>query len=214
MPADVPTLLVKGLAEGLTLHAAERAPTDAEGLMDRFESLLGQRPHANQVRPVLGRLREEDLVREPGDGDGYRLTQQGARRLERYRRMPEAFGTAIVELFGIEDAAPEAGSAPGAAGEPPSPASEGWMGRALEALPGAVEVKAPHARVSLDRDPGSRAWTLRVENHDPGRYEGADACPLTFLYEAAARLVVAIRSPPPRPGADPGVSAGRPSPRD
>lgn len=200
MPAEVPTLLFKGLAEGLTLHAAEREPTDEPGLRDRFEQLLGQRPHSNQIDSVLREVRGADYVRTPdGDGTGiHQLTQDGARRLEAYRRLPDALKTSLIELFRIP---PELhGTDPPTSEPAPEPARSGgdatsWIEAALREIPGEIEVQAPYARVSFDRDPAGHAWTLRVERHQPGRYEGAQRCPLTFLYEAATRLVADARGP-------------------
>lgn len=209
MPAEVPTLVFKGLAEGLTLHAAEREPTDEPGLVDRFERILGQRPHPNQVESVLREVRDADFVRTPEDADEgvHQLTQAGARRLAAYRRMPASFEASLVELFSIPPArreeSPPEGSAPSAPGASDQLAGDGggWVAAALAGIPTDVEMQAPYARVSLDRDPAHRAWTLRVERHEPGRYEGADVCPLTFLYEAATRLLARARGPPPRASA-------------
>lgn len=213
MPASVPTLVLKGLAEGLTLRAAEREPVEPEGLVDRFETLLDHRPHDNQVDSVLRSLSEADLVRQPGEEEGYQLTQDGARRLSRYRRLPDPFKQAAVELFRIQPshlstATRKAGSTPHSGedryGPEPKLSGDGWVAEALEAIPTRAKVQARYARVSFDRDPGARAWTLRVEQHEPGRYEGAASCPLTFLYEAATRLLSRARGPPRNPDGDGG----------
>ncbi|MDX1611560.1 MAG: PadR family transcriptional regulator, partial [Candidatus Thermoplasmatota archaeon] len=69
-------------------------------------------------------------------------------------------------------------------------ATPGWVHEALEALPLGPAVQAPFAKVSLEREPGGGAWTLRVEQHQPGQYAGASACPLTFLYLAIQQLLL------------------------
>lgn len=201
MPTKVPTLVLKGLAEGLTLHAAEREGIDAPSLGDRFERLLDHRPHANQIESVLRDVQDADYVRSSGDEeDVVQLTQEGARRLEAYRRLPQPFKRSLVELFRIRPNAivQEVDRRPserGSPGEADSGRAEGWVQEALEEIPGEVEVQAQYARVSMDRDPAARCWTLRVEQHEPGRYPGAEACPLTFLYRAATRLISQAKGP-------------------
>lgn len=201
MPTKVPTLVLKGLAEGLTLHAAEREGIDAQSLGDRFERLLDHRPHANQIESVLRDVQDAEYVRGSEDeGARFQLTQEGARRLEAYRRLPKPFKRSLVELFRIrpnaivEEVDPQTQQS-GDQSETGSARADGWVQDALDRIPREVEVQAHYARVSMDRDPAARTWTLRVEQHEPGRYEGAQACPLTFLYRAATRLLSEAKGP-------------------
>ncbi len=188
-------LLVHGLAEGLILRTVERAPTAPGDLMDELGRLLGRSPDRKQVFPVVHRLEDQDLLRPTDAGDHepkvYQITQDGARRLAAYRSLPEPFKQTASELFDLPTR--QRGQVDPARVHPPSPpvemTEEGWVQACLAQLPDAPEIQAPFARVSLDREPRSRAWTLRVEQHEPGGYEGAQACPLTFLYAAASRLL-------------------------
>lgn len=203
---DVPELLVEGLAEGLTLRTAEREPADPNGILDRFEDLLGARPSDEAVLPVVNRLADEGLIQAPESvpANGYRLTQDGARRLEAYRRLPDPFKKALVEVFRIDPTSLVDRAPPTDGSSRPRPARGngdratdrgGWIEDALAVIPDDVEVRARYARVSFDRDPAAHTWTLRVERHEPGRYEGAGACPLTFLFRAATRLLTDARAP-------------------
>lgn len=206
----VPTLLMKGLTEGLILRTVEREPTPADAFLDRFEALLGEPPHANQVAAVLERLANEDRIRADGpSGQGaYRLTQAGAERLQAYRSLPDRFGAQLVELFRIdpvpaatatirEDPAGVGTDLPGREPARSASSADGWVGEVLDDLPREPAIHAPYATVQLDREPAARRWTLRVEHHEPGRYERSGDCALTFLYEAARRLLYAARGPHP-----------------
>lgn len=201
--AKVTDLLLDGLSEGLILRTVERAPTAPADLMDELGRLLGRSPDRKQVFPVVHRLENQDLLR-PTEATSvepklYRLTQAGARRLATYRSLPEPFKQTASELFDLpaHRSHPSRRASPSGPSPPVEMAEEGWVQACLAQLPDAPEVQAPFARVSLDREPSSRAWMLRVEQHDPGAYDGAQACPLTFLYAAASRLLYA------RPAAGP-----------
>lgn len=193
--AKVTDLLLEGLSEGLILRTVERGPAAPGDLLDELARLLGRPPDRKQVFPVLHRLEDHDRVRPTeasgGQGKIYQLTQAGARRLAAYRSLPEPFKQTASELFHLPTR--QRDQVDPASPSPPAPpvemAEEGWVQACLAQLPDAPEVQAPFARVSLDREPRSRAWTLRVEQHEPGAYEGAQACPLTFLYAAASRLL-------------------------
>lgn len=229
--ATVPALLLEGLAEGLTLRSIEREEASRADLTGRIETMLGQRPSEDQLGPVLDRLTRTDRLRldDAHEPPVYRLTQEGARRLMAYRRLPDALGATLVSLFRLDGAldedAPRIPSQPAApaprstpASAPTAPldparvdvASTGWVREALAALPASAEIQARHAHVSLDREPARQRWTLTVEQHDPGGYQGAGACPLTFLYEAAVRLIYGVgpdAEPPPAPTPSPAASS-------
>lgn len=191
----VADLLLEGLAEGLILRTVERQPTGPSDLLDELGRLLGRTPERKQVFPVVHRLESDDLLRpsqaeeadRPDQPKVYRLSQAGARRLATYRALPEPFKRTTAELFELPSHGLPHRADTGWEGLEMVP--EGWVQAALAQLPAAPEIQAPFARVSLDREPSSQSWTLRVEHHQPGAYDGAQACPLTFLYAAASRLL-------------------------
>lgn len=199
--AKVADLLLEGLSEGLILRTVERGPAAPADLLDELTRLLGRPPDRKQVFPVLHRLEDHDRVRPTeatgGQGKVYQLTQAGARRLAAYRALPGPLEQITHELFDLpaRQRGHDGQAATGIPSPPADPAEEGWVQACLAQLPAAPEVQAPFAWVSLDREPGSRVWTLSVEQHEPGGYEGAQACPLTFLYAAASRLLYGGRSP-------------------
>lgn len=199
------TLLLKGLIEGLVLHAIEREATHGYGVLKDLEALMGEAPNKNQVYPLLQRMEEDGLIRSEEVSEDtrtkqvYHLTREGESRLREYRTMPAAFKQRLVELFnipapellaerieeeGIDEPAPRPRTVP------PAPAPDaGWVQRQVEALPRGPEIKAPFAKVSLNRNPGTGTWELTVDHHEPLGYEGAEECPLTYLYLAAQRLL-------------------------
>lgn len=191
----VPILLLEGLGEGLILRTVEREPRGPAEIHETLARMVGQLPERKLVFPVLQRLEQADLIRAPNQTDDrpkrYHLTQAGARRLADHRELPASYKAAITDLLDLP------ARSDGVAREPGEPASAaettsgpgGWVDRLLGQLPESPPVMAPYAQVSLAKDQGARAWTLRVEHHEPRGYEGANACPLTFLYEAATRLL-------------------------
>lgn len=214
---DAPTLVLKGLLEGLVLLAIEREPTHGYGILKDLEELLGEGPTKSQVYSLLQRLEDDDLiVSEEREEEGrsrvvYRLTAGGQERLDEFRDLPVAFKHRVVDLFDIpppddmvakleaqghveELAAMEGAPLPqpprrAGPGEPAPDAEPGWVDVRIEELPRGPEVQAPYARFSFDREPGTGTWSLTVEQHRPGSYEGADACPLSYLYQATQRLL-------------------------
>lgn len=190
----VPILLLEGLGEGLILRTVEREPRGPGEIHEILARIVGQPPERKLVFPVIQRLEQADLIRAPDQTDDepkcYHLTQAGARRLADHRELPASYKAAITDLLDLQ-APNEAAGQPGdstSAAEAPS-ASDGWVDRLLARLPESPQVMAPYAQVSLAKDQGARAWTLRVEHHEARGYDGASACPLTFLYEAATRLL-------------------------
>ena len=210
------SLLLKGLIEGLILQAIEREPTHGYAILKEIEELRGEAPNKNQVYPRLKALEEEGLLvsgeEENGDERStrqlYSLTRDGEARLREYRTLPAAFKVSMVSLFAIPAADELARRVEdeGADVEPPAPRQEakrphgqvevpeGWVYTALEELPHAPEVKAPFAKVSLNRNPGTGTWVLQVDGHEPARYDGEADCPLTFLYLATQRLLFEPRA--------------------
>lgn len=214
---DAPTLVLKGLLEGLVLLAIEREPTHGYGILKDLEELMGEGPTKSQVYSLLQRLEDDDLiVSEEREEEGrtrlvYRLTSGGQERLDEFRDLPVAFKHRVVDLFDIpprgdmvaeledqghieELAAMEdrpRRQARQAAQQPGSgpTAGPGWIDVRLEELPKGPEVKAPYASFSFDREPATGTWSLTVERHRPGDYEDAEACPLTYLYKATQRLL-------------------------
>lgn len=202
--------VLKGLIEGLVLHALEREPTHGYGILKDLEEALGERPGKNQVYPLLRDLEEEGYIESEPVEDArtkqlYRLTDRGEERLSAYRSLPHPFKNWIASVFGLphlsgygeesEDGEPSQGpqepDEPARAAEPGTSEGEArWVKVQLDALPRGPKVKAPHAEVSIDRAPRRGTWSLTVENHEPGAYEGADACPLTYLYLAVQRLLL------------------------
>lgn len=218
----VRSLVLKGLMEGLALHAIEREPTHGYGILKQLEGALGERPSKNQVYPLLRELEEAGLVEaESAEGSRqkqvYHLTAAGEERLADFRRLPRPFKNRLAGLFGMPHLSdgpvshhPEEGPEP----EPPVPAAdeeaetsddaphparleahEAWVPLALEQLPSGPEIKAPFANVSVERNPAQGTWSLTVEQHDPARYEGATRCPLTFLYLAMQQLLFEAELP-------------------
>ncbi len=191
----VPILLLEGLGEGLILRTVEREPRGPAEIHDALARIVRQPPERKLVFPVLQRLEQADLIRAPNQTDDrpkrYHLTQAGARRLADHRELPASYKAAITDLLDLparsKRAAHEPGEPASAAQAPSGPG--GWVDRLLAQLPESPPVIAPYAQVSLAKDQAARAWTLRVEHHEARGYEGANACPLTFLYEAATRLL-------------------------
>lgn len=198
--------VLKGLIEGLALHAIDEEPTHGYGLLKKLENALGERPSKNRVYPLLRDLEEDGLLVSEAVEDGrskqvYRITEAGRERLAAFRSFPRPFERWLGGLFGIDgdaDAAPEAEveaeseprppEQPDVEHEPELAADAAWVPAALDRLPSGPTVQAPHARIRMDRSPGEGSWTLTVERHQPGEYEDADRCPLTFLYLAVQQL--------------------------
>ncbi|MDX1612566.1 MAG: hypothetical protein R3185_09355, partial [Candidatus Thermoplasmatota archaeon] len=99
---EIPTLLMKGLAECVILRVIEREPRDAAGILGELGSMFGEAPNKNQVLPALDRMRKADLVRGHGGGATLGLTQAGARRLSSYRELPPGFKQVLVDTFRID----------------------------------------------------------------------------------------------------------------
>jgi PadR family transcriptional regulator PadR len=186
--------VVKGLMEGLVLHALEREPTHGYGILKELESALGERPSKNKVYPLLRDLEEEDLVEAERVDDArqkqvYHLTEAGHERLAEFRSLPRPFRRWLAGLFGLDveatgEVAPERADEAG----PTVAVDEAWVPALLASLPDSTDVEAPHARFQVDRDPSQGTWSLTVERHEPGAYDGADRCPLTFLFLAIQQL--------------------------
>lgn len=223
----VRSIAVKGLMEGLVLHAIEREPTHGYGILKDLESALGDRPGKNQIYPLLRELEDEGYVEAETAEDGrtkqvYHLTEEGHDRLASYRSLPPPFKNWLASVFGLphleagrepaaaQERAPEDEPAherpseptppdeePGPRPRAPRPAEAGWVARVAEELPPGAEVKAPHAEISVERTPRTGTWSLTIRHHEPGRYEGAEACPLTFLYLAMQRLLFETPVEPP-----------------
>lgn len=204
--------VLKGLIEGLALHAIDEEPTHGYGLLKQLENALGERPSKNRVYPLLRDLEEDGLIESEEVDDArtkqvYHLTDAGRERLGSFRNLPRPFKRWLAGLFAIdastaEPAAmlePDEDREPAREPEPEPeqapardvdelPADRAWVPATLAGLPAGPPVQAPHARISLDRAPGEGSWTFTVERHQPGEYEDADRCPLTFLYLAVQRL--------------------------
>lgn len=205
------TLVLKGLIEGLVLHAIEREPTHGYGILKEIEESLGEAPNKNQVYPLLQRMEEDGLIRSEEVSEDtrtkqvYHLTRDGESRLREYRTVPPAFKQRMVTLFSIpppdeleqrvEEGEADIRPAPRPRRSRPPAVGDAWVAEALEYLPASPEVRAPFARVSLNKHPGTGTWTLQVEHHEPGAYEGADVCPLTYLYLATQRLLFEAPEP-------------------
>lgn len=191
----VPRLMFHGLAEGLILAAVEQQPASATALRERLGRQLGQTPPRDAVEPLLEELAAGDRVRAKGEeGESeptYHLTQEGARRLAAYRRLPAALAEAfehLVSAGGEPSTNPGTGAAPEPASVSPEDAGS-WVEAALDRLPQGPPVRDPHAEVRLDRDTASGRWSLEVRGHTPGRCQDEGACPLSFLYRAAVALL-------------------------
>lgn len=228
--AGIPDRLLDVLAESFTLHHVEAEPATPSEISEKLAAALDLAPPTERVSTVLKALEADDRIR-PDDaesGSCYLLTQDGARLLHSYRTLPAPVTGALgrlLHLGGDEAPSPSAsGQEPQAPSAPPDQGisrpragledvdlEEGWVGDVLDQLPIGPDVEARYARVSLDHEPGSNRWTLTVEQHDPGAYEGASACPLTFLYAAATRL---LYRPPrrSRPGDASSELASSPTP--
>lgn len=202
----VRSLAVKGLIEGLVLHAIEREPTHGYGILKDLEAALGERPSKNRVYPLLRDLEEEGFVTsEPAEDDKtkqiYRLTEAGQARLNEYRALPRPFKDWVASVFGLphlEDGGPEPEptTEPEPEEAPPEPTDgadrtgSSWVRLQLDQLPTGPPVQAPHAEISIERSPREGRWSLTVDRHEPGSYPDADECPLTFLYLATQRLLL------------------------
>lgn len=201
----VRSLVLKGLMEGLALHAIEREPTHGYGILKELEGALGERPSKNQVYPLLRQLEDDGYVRAEEVEDGrqkqiYHLTEDGHARLADYRSLPRPFKNWLAGLFGMPHLkdGDEPDEVPTDREPTPSHPSEkvpaldpdrAWVPQVLETLPEGAKVQAPFATISVDREPAQGTWSLTVHQHDPGAYEGAERCPLTFLYLALEQLV-------------------------
>lgn len=200
----VPRLLFHGLAEGLILAAVERQPASAQALRERLGRLLDQTPPRDAVEPLLAQLAESDRIRAKPGADGeprYHLTQEGARRLAAYRRLPGSLAEGFGHLVGADGAAdrradPARGTDPDDTASPAALDGRAWVPAALERLPDRAPVEAPHAEVRLDRDTSTGRWSLEVRGHAPGSCADEDACPLTFLYRAAVGLLYDLDAEP------------------
>lgn len=211
----VRSLVLKGLMEGLALHAIEREPTHGYGILKQLEAALGERPSKNQVYPLLHQLEDDGYIESEPVEDArqkqiYHLTPDGEQRLGAYRGLPRPFKNWLAGLFGMPHL--EDGPEPPAGDEPPTEAEaaepepelaprpvaaasgqEAWVPELLAALPDDAEVTAPFASVSVDRHPAQGTWSLTVEHHEPGDHEEADRCSLTFLYLAMQQLLFQTR---------------------
>lgn len=196
----VRSLVLKGLMEGLALHAIDREPTHGYGLLKELETAMGERPSKNKVYPLLRDLEDQGLVDAEPVEDGrqkqvYHLTDSGRERLAEFRSLPRPFKTWLAGLFGLEDGpAEDQAVEPEPARpdrEPAADADAAWVPELLARLPDDPSIEAPHANIRVDRDPGQGTWSLTVERHEPGAYEDAERCPLTFLFLAMQRLCFA-----------------------
>jgi DNA-binding PadR family transcriptional regulator len=182
----VTSLVLDGMLEGLVLHAVERAPTHGYGILKDLENALGEAPNKNKVYRLLRDLEEEDLVVSEEVEEGsrtrqvYSITERGLDRLDDYRNLPGPFKEQLAGLFGIGETPTDPDRA--------SSTPDAWVEDVLAQIPDNPAIQAPGPEITLDRAPGKRTWSIRVENHEPGQYEDADACPLTFLYFAAQQL--------------------------
>lgn len=191
--------VLDGLLEGLVLHAIEEEPSHGYGILKDLEAAIGEEPSKNRIYRVLRDLEEEGFVEseevteESRTRQVYSLTPQGADRLREFRDLPAPFKGWLAGLFGI-DGAGEPRRARDRTREPEPTELEtepepGWVQEQLAQLPTDPPIQAPHARYTLDRAPGEGRWELTVERHDPGAYEGADECALTFVYLAIQRML-------------------------
>ncbi|PSG97160.1 hypothetical protein BRD56_06800 [Thermoplasmatales archaeon SW_10_69_26] len=191
--------VLDGLLEGLVLHAIERDPSHGYGIIKDLEAAIGKEPSKNRVYRLLRELEEEGLVDSEEETEDsrtrqvYSLTDEGIQRLEAYRDLPGPFTGRLTGLFDVDGthAAPQT-----EASDPPTGPDVGsdWVAQQLAELPARPEVQAPHAEFSLERSPGEARWRLVVERHEPEDYEGAESCPLTYVYLAIHRLLYGPRS--------------------
>jgi PadR family transcriptional regulator PadR len=185
--------VLDGLLEGLVLHAVEREPNHGYGIIKDLEAAIGEEPSKNRVYRVLRDLEEagcvesREVTEDSRTRQVYSLTEEGARRLESYRELPGPFKNWLTGLFGDDGGSARASEAR----EPDQPveAERGGVADRLAELPSGPPVRAPHAEFSLERAPGESRWRLVVERHAPDDYEGAEECPLTFVYLAIHRLL-------------------------
>lgn len=209
----VESKLLDGLDEGLILRLLEREPATPTTLHERLEKLLGRPPDDGHLLPILADLEIEGRIEargRVGDQPIYRLTGDGQARLASYRSVTDPLRQAIGEIFGIESQQgqpppealpdppapedtktdpPEAPAPQPDTGQPVDAHAEDWVRRAIGQLPVSPGIEAPFANASLDIEPGADTWTLEVQQHAPGTYDGSDRCPLTFLYGASVRLL-------------------------
>lgn len=206
-----PDALWPALDEPIVLALLEDEPCHGYGLYQKIGELFGSTVRKSHVYRVLDGLEEDGfaLSREEQASSRtrfvYELTQDGLARLDDYRQIPTELRGVLASAFapGIEqDGASALSNAQGGPGAPDTGTrlargapAEGWVVELLDQMPREASIEAPHASFTLERDPQAATWSLTVEHHEPGGYEGADACPLTFLYLAAIRLLL-HREPP------------------
>lgn len=210
--STVESKLLDGLDEGLILRLLEREPATPGTLHERLEELIGRAPDDGHLLPILADLEMEGRIEargRVGDQPIYRLTDDGRARLASYRSVAEPLRQAIGEVIGVRSAqggpaskssldVPDLGGTETRPPETPAPqpdpgqpvdADDDWVRRAIGQLPVNPVIEAPFANAALDIQPGANAWTLEVQQHAPGSYNGSDRCPLTFLYGASVRLL-------------------------
>lgn len=191
----VASKVLDGLLEGLVLHAIEAEPSHGYGILKDLEGAIGEAPSKNRVYRILRDLEEagcvvsEEVTEDSRTRQVYSLTETGAERLTEYRDLPGPFKSWLSGLFDVE--APRQGSGEAT----PSRIEDGWVSKRLDELPSEAPVNARHASFSLDRTPGEGRWELTVERHEPGSYEDADECALTYIYGAVQKLL--FEQPPP-----------------
>jgi DNA-binding MarR family transcriptional regulator len=141
-----------------------------------------------------GYVESEEVTEDSRTRQVYSLTDDGTERLAAYRELPAPFKEWLSGLFGLGNGRspdPEAGASAEATegGAGAGRGEEAWVEARLEDLPAEATVQARHAEYGLERSPGEGRWRFVVDRHDPGDYEGADVCPLSFVYMAIQRLL-------------------------
>lgn len=213
--------LLDGLDEGLILRFLHRESATPAELSRRLEETIGEPPGEEHLLPLLADLEMEGRIEADSQAQGqpvYTLTRAGEARLARYRSVAGRLQRATADLLGIDPSAPDEDDPPSTSNghretvpeepptrdptpsqAPPLRADEAWVREGLDQLPVSPRIQAPYANASLDIQAGAGEWTLKVEQHSPGSYEGAGRCPLTFLYGAAVRLLYGTYSDALRP---------------
>lgn len=190
------------LDEPVLLALLARSPTHGYEVFKKLEGFFGDAVRKSHVYRALNDLEDHGLARsstENGEGRAkrvYELTDGGHARLADYGRLSEDLGGLLDSIFsGNEDHGgpsgnPEPRTRSNRSRTEANPLPPGaWVQQVLEVLPEDPAVEAPHARFEVSRDPSQGAWSLEVRAHEPGGYDGQEACPLTFLYLATIRLL-------------------------
>lgn len=214
----VERVLWSALDEAIVLALLHEEPRHGYAIYSRIQQSVDAGIRKSRIYSLLHELEEEGLSSsvEVPNASGpskrvYELTDAGRTRLDAYQRLDPEFRELLGGVLLVETQAGIEGNgyspsqvqehrvheAPSAQaqekgqerGRLPPHVEDAWVQACLEALPRSARIKAPAAQFSLSRSPAGK-WQLVVENHEPGSYEAAGECPLTFLYRATVRLLL------------------------